>query len=97
MVKRFVSVILQTVLLLIVFGAGSFLPGANLLPMWRIEASATHYFVLDGLIFMLVVYGIIVAIEAARHRLRPSAELTTLALALALTLGLAMKFPLISR
>jgi hypothetical protein len=97
LVKRFISVILQTLLLLITFFLGSFLPAFNKLPMWRVEVGATHYFVLDGLVLMFALYLLILAIEAARKRLRPSAALTTLALVLALALGLAMKFGFMER
>jgi Tfp pilus assembly protein PilN len=97
LVKRFISVTLQMLLFLVAFGAGSFLPGVNALPMWRVQASATHFFVLDGVFLMLVLFVLILGIEAARRRLGHSAGLSVLALVLALALGLAMKFPLMSR
>ena len=97
MFKRAISVVLQAMLLLAVFGAGSFLPVFHLLPMWRVAAGANHYFVLDGLLLMLLLYLCILAIEAGRKRLTSSGGLTTLALARALLLGLAMKFGLMDR
>ena len=94
--KRVISVVLQTILLLAVFGAGSFLPAFNILPMWKMGAGATHDFVLDGLVFMIVLYLIILAIEAIRKRLNSSGVLTTVAFVLALVLGFAMKFGMVS-
>ena len=94
--KRVISVVLQTILLLAVFGLGSFLPAFNLLPMWKIGAGATHDFVLDGLVFMIVLYLIILAIEALQKRLRNSGVLSTIAFVLALILGFAMKLGMVT-
>ena len=91
------SVVLQLVLFLVAFAAGSFLPAFGVLPMWRVAVGSTRWLVLDGLLLMLLVYVVIVAIEAARKRLRLSAGLTTLALVLALALGFAMKLGLMER
>lgn len=97
MFRKAISVVLQTLLLLAAFGAGSFLPVFGILPMWRVAVSPTHWLVLDGLVLMLVLYLVILAIEAAMKRVRVSGGLTTLALVLALALGFAVKFGLITR
>jgi len=95
--RKAISVVLQMLLFLAAFALGSFLPALAILPMWRITAGQTHYFVLDGLVCMLALYVVVIAIEAARRRLGQSAGLTTLALVLALALGLAMKLGFMDR
>jgi hypothetical protein len=94
--KRLISVVLQTILFLAVFGIGSFLPAFNLLPMWKMGAGATHDFVLDGLVFMILLYLIILGIEALQKRVRNSGALSTIAFVLALVLGFVMKFGMVS-
>lgn len=97
--KRAIAIILETILLLLVFLAGSILvafPQAHL-PSWTVNLSPTRYFVLDGLIFMLVLYLIFLALGAARHRLQSAAVTSTMAVVLALVLGLAMKFGFATR
>ena len=92
MVKA-VLVVLQTLLFLLIFAAGSFLlPFFPALPVWQVQAGPHRFFVLDGIVFAIAVYLLIVLIEAARKRLRGAAGLTTLALLLALILGFAMNF-----
>lgn len=93
MFKRALSVTLQTVLLLAVFFAGSVGPAFGFLPMWRVALGPARFFVLDGLLLLLVFYVAILLIELAAKRLRSGWVLSTLALVLALALGLAMKFP----
>ena len=65
--------------------------------MWRVIVSATHYFVMDGPIFVSVVFLLILAIEAVTKRFRSAALLTTLSFVLAFLLALAMKLPLMDR
>lgn len=91
--KRALSVTLQLILLLTVFLLGSLLPALGKLPMWRVALGPTRFFVLDGLVLMLLVYLIFVGIEVFARRIRYGALLSTLALLLALVFGLAMKFP----
>ncbi len=95
--KRALSVLLQLVLLLIAFLLGSFAPIFHMLPMERVETSPARYFVLDGVFLLLAVYLLLLVVEALLGRLRRSAPTTTLALLLALALGLAMKFPFMGR
>ena len=87
-----VLVVLQTVLFLVLFLVGSFLPAFHVLPAWQVSAGAHRVFLLDGLLLTLVVYLLILGMELARRRLRGPGGLTTLALVLALALGFAMKF-----
>ena len=93
MLGKAVSVVLQTLLFLLLFGLGSFVPAfVPALPAWQIQTGANRVFVTDGLILMLLVYLVILAFEAMRKRLRGAGGLTSLALFLAMALGLAMKF-----
>ena len=92
--KRAIAIILETILFLFVFLAGSLLvavPAAHL-PNWTVSVSATCYFVLDGLVLMVVLYVLFLLIGVARRRLRSAVLTSTVAVVLALILGLAMKF-----
>jgi hypothetical protein len=90
--KRVVSAVLQFILFLVVFLVGSLLPGANLLPTLSVPDGVGRVFVYDGLVLMLALYGFILLIAAARKRIQISWPSSTLALILALILGLIMKF-----
>lgn len=90
--KRFVSVVLQFILFLLVFLVGSLLPGANLLPALSVGAGPGRVFVYDGVLLMLALYVLILLIAAARKHIHVAWQSSTLALVLALILGLAMKF-----
>lgn len=93
MFKKAVLVVLQALLFLFLFGAGTLaLPFLPQVPVWQVQTAPGRVFVLNGLLLMLLVYVLILALEAARRRLRGAGSLTTLALVLALVLGLAMKF-----
>ncbi len=97
--KRAIAIISETILFLLVFLAGSLLvafPGAHL-PSWTVTLSPARYFVLDGLVLMLVLYLLFLAVGAARHRLRSAVVTSTTAVVLALVLGLAMKFGFATR
>jgi hypothetical protein len=89
---KIVLAVLQFLLFLAVFFVGSILPALGLMPLKTVTVGANRVFVVDGLLMMLAAYILILAIEAARRRLRTSGSLTTIALVLALVLGLAMKF-----
>lgn len=86
-------VVLQTLLFLLLFAAGSFLlPFLPSVPVWQVQTSPGRAFVVDGLVLALLAYLLIFLFEAARKRVRGPGGLTTLSLFLALALGLAMKF-----
>ena len=93
MFKRASLVVLQTVLFLFLLTAGAFLPALPTFSSlyWQVQTAPGRVYVLDGLMLAVLVYVLIVAVEAARGRLRGSGGLTTLSLILALVLGLAMK------
>lgn len=93
MFRKAILVVLQTLLFLFLFGAGTLaLPFLPTVPVWQIRTGTTRVFVMDGLFLAVLAYGVILLLEAARRKLRGAGGLTTLALVLALALGLAMKF-----
>ena len=97
--KRAVAIIVETILFLFVFLAGALLvavPAAHL-PTWDVNLSGSRYFVLDGLVVMFLLYIVFLLIGAARHRVRSAALSSTVAVVLALVLGLAMKFGFATR
>src|SRR5215471_2429324 len=72
LMKRAIAIILETILFLFVFLAGSLLvalPAAHL-PTWDVNLSGTRYFVLDGLVFMFILYVLFLLVGMVRHRLR---------------------------
>lgn len=104
MIKRVLFTLLQFVLFLILFFLGDFLPILSsflpsflrlpsLITKW---ANGTRGFQWDGILLMLVLFVLILLIEALRKRIRSAAPWTTLALALAAIAGLVMKFGLMS-
>lgn len=93
MIKKIIFMLLQFVLFLIVFFAGSLLPVFQILPSNIMTfANGLRAFEWDGVFLMLALFVLILLIEALRKRLRSAAPWTSLALALATILGLAMKF-----
>lgn len=90
--KRAVSIILQLILFLAVSFAGIILAGVSVLPTLSISIGPGRAFVYDGLLLMLGVYGLILLIEAALKRIQTAWLNSTVAVILALILGLAMKF-----
>jgi hypothetical protein len=90
--KTAIITILQFVLFLIVFGAGSFFPPFDYEHVLIATPGFIRVFVADGLLLMFALYVLILVIEAFRRRLRTAAPWTTLAVILAAVLGLMMKF-----
>jgi hypothetical protein len=90
--KRAVLVFLELIVFLVIFFVGSILPGITAMPMLSIPAGAGHIFVLDGLLLMLAFYVLLLLIGLARRRIAVSWQNPTIALILALVLGLIAKF-----
>jgi hypothetical protein len=90
--KRALSGLLQFIFFFVVFAVGSLLPGAHVLPELSFPVNPGRIFVYDGLLLMLLAYIILALIAVLRKRLRHSLPISTTALALALILGLALKF-----
>ena len=94
--KKALSIVLQTILLLVVYAAGSFLPPFHIMRTLVSTPDAARFFVWDGILLMFAVYILILLIEAARKRLRTSATGSTIALVLAAILGLTAKLGFIT-
>lgn len=90
--KSVLSIVLQFILYLVVFGVGSLLPAFGVLPTLSISTGPGRVFVYDGLLLALLFYIVIVLIAAVRRRIAISLPNATIALVLALGLGLLMKF-----
>ena len=90
--KRVLSVVLQFILYLVVFGVGSLLPAFNVLPTWSVSTGPGRVFVYDGLLLTLLLYILILLIAAARKRIAIALPNATIALVLAILIGLLMKF-----
>lgn len=90
--KRVLSVILQFILFLLVFFVGSLLPAFNVLPQFSFGIGPGRVFVYDGMLLMFILYLLILVIAAARKRIHLAWPNSTIAVVLALILGLAMKF-----
>jgi hypothetical protein len=89
--KNVFVAILQFMLFLVVFAAFSFVPPIHLQHVVGTTSDGTRVFIWDGLLLASVLFVLILAIEAARRRIRTSGVWTTVAFALAVVLGLAMK------
>jgi hypothetical protein len=89
--KNVFVTILQFVLFLVVFAAFSFLPPIHLQHVVGTTHEGTRVFIWDGLLLAGLLFVLILAVEAARRRIRTSGVWTTLAFALAIALGLAIK------
>jgi len=91
--KKALSVVAQFLLFFLVFLAGSLLDPFKM--KWFIShptLTSTRFFVPDGLILMVILYVILLGVEAATKRLRTAGMLTSVAFAIALLLGIASKF-----
>jgi hypothetical protein len=82
-IKKVFLMVLQFALFSLVYVAGAVLPAFRLLPSHVATWADGTKFEWDGVLLTLVVYVLIVVIEAARKRLRSAAPWTTLALVLA--------------
>jgi hypothetical protein len=90
--KKVLFVVLELVLFLVLFVLGSVvLPGAGVLPVLSVSAGVGRIFVYDGLLLMVVLYGLLLLIAAVRRRMVVG-WLSTIAFVLALVLGLLMHF-----
>ena len=90
--KNVVLTILQLILFLVVFFLGSLFPPFHFEHVLIATPGTTRIFVADGLVLALVLFVLIVILEAVRKRLRIAAPWTTLAFLLAVVFGLMMRF-----
>lgn len=89
--KNVFVAILQFVLFLVVFAAFSFVPPMHLQHVVGRTPDGTRVFIWDGLLIAALLFVVILVIEAARRRIRSSGIWSTIAFALALAVGLAIK------
>jgi hypothetical protein len=90
--KRTLTVIGQSVLFLLVYAVGAFWDPFHLRGgVWHPTTTSVRYYVPDGLILTLLLYVFFLGIAAARKRLKVSGGWTTVALAVALFLGVWAK------
>ncbi len=97
MIKNVFFALLQFVLFFLVFGAGSFFPPFHLEHVLGTTPDGTRIFIWDGVLLMLLLFVVILLIEALRKRVRTAAPWTVLALVLAGIAGYAAKFGLLTR
>jgi len=95
--KKVVLTILQFVLFLFVFGAGSLFPPFHFEHILIATPGVTRIFVADGLLMMFALYILILLVQVMRKRLRTSTPWTTLVVILAAVIGLMMKFGFLTR
>jgi hypothetical protein len=91
LIKNVFFAVLQFVLFLIVFAAGSFFPPLHLQHVISDTPEGTRVFILDGLLLASLLFLLILVIEAARKRTRTAGMWTTAAFVLAVAAGLAAK------
>ena len=90
---RYLFLLMQMILFLAVFFVGSLL--VHPFGVQTTLASGTggvRLFQWDGVLLMLIVYAVVLGLEAVRKRLRSYAVGTTVSLLIAAGLGLWMKF-----
>jgi len=92
--KRALLIVLELVAFMVLFLVGSLLPELKVLPLWSVAAGPEKIFVLDGLFLMLALYVLLLLIAAARKRIAAGWQNPTIAIVLALILGLLSKFGL---
>ena len=94
--KNIFLTLVQFVLFLVTFAAGSFFPPFHIQRILSASETGTHVFIADGLLLMLLLFVALLIIEALRGRIRTSGPWTVLALVLAAAAGFALKFGLLT-
>jgi hypothetical protein len=95
--KRVFSVLFQFLLFFLVFAVGSFVPPFHLERQLAVTPDGTRVFVCDGLVLMVVLFALILAIQAMRNHIRAAAPWTALAFVLAAVAGFAAKLGFLTR
>jgi len=91
LVKNVIFAVLQFVLFLMVFAAGSFFPVFHLQHVVAITAEGTRVFIWDGLLLSILLFFLILLIETLRKRIAAAGLWTTIAFVLAVVAGYAIK------
>lgn len=97
MIKKVFFTLLQFVLFLLVFAAGSFFPPFHIEHVLGTTADGTRVFIWDGVVLMFLLFATILLIEALRKRIRSAAPWTAAALVLAGIAGYAAKLGFLTR
>jgi len=97
LIKKVFFTILQFILFFVVFGAASFFPPFHMEHVLGTTAEGTRIFIEDGLLLMVVLFGIILLIQAVRKRIAASGPWTALAFLLAGLCGYMAKFGFLTR
>ena len=97
MIKNVIYAVLQFVLFLLVFAAGSFFPVFHIEHVFATTSEGTRVFIVDGILFMSALFVVIMLIEAARKRIQAVGGWTTGAFILATSAGLALKLGFLTR
>ena len=97
MIKNVIFAILQFVVFILVFLAGSLLPPFHLEHILGTTPDGTRVFVMDGAVLMTALFLVILGIEAARKRIATAGLWTSIAFALAAVAGFAAKFGFLTR
>lgn len=95
--KKALVTLLQLVVFLLVFLAGSLFPPFHIERVLIATPGSTRVFVADGLLLMVALYILIIAVEALTKRLRIAGPWTSAALVLAAIFGFMMKFGFLTR
>jgi hypothetical protein len=95
--KNVLFATLQFVLFFGAFFVGSFLPPFHMEHVVSVTPDGTRVFIMDGLVIMIVLFVIILLIEAVRKRIRIAGVWTTIAFVLAALAGFAAKLGFLTR
>ena len=97
MIKNVLFAILQFVIFILIFLAGSLFPPFHMEHVLGTTPDGTRVFVMDGALLMIALFVIILGIEAARKRIGTAGLWTSIAFALAAVAGFAAKFGFLTR
>ncbi|MDP9051072.1 MAG: hypothetical protein M3O31_10215 [Acidobacteriota bacterium] len=97
MIKNVIFAILQFILFIVVFAAGSFFPPFHIEHVLSVTPDGTRIFIWDGALVMTALFAMIVLVEALRKRLDTSGRWTILAFVLAAFVGGLAKFGFLTR
>ena len=95
--KRVFLTLVQFALFFAVFFVGSFFPPFHLERQLGVTPDGTRIFVCDGLVLMVLLFALILLLQAMRKRLRIDGPWTTVAFILATVAGFAAKLGLLTR
>jgi hypothetical protein len=91
MIMKILLAILQSLLFFVAFATGSFWAPFKIAHIIAYSPRGSRIFYWDGIVLMLVLFVVILLIEALRKRLRTAAPWTVAALVLATGVGLYCK------